>query len=66
MSRDPQPDLVGYPETKAQFEAGAKFCREMAAKTLAGDTKARDPKVIAEGYILKAEEYERMARSFEG
>ena len=63
MSRDPQPDLVGYPTTKAQFEASAKFARKMAKKTLDGQTKVRDPKVVAEIYLAKAEEYERTART---
>ena len=63
MSAEPNPNLVGYPKTKAQFEATAKFAREMAAKTLDGNTKVRDPKVVAEIYLAKAEEYERTART---
>ena len=56
------PNLVGYPKTKAEFEASAKFSREMAKKVLDGTSKARDPQVIAEIYLAKAEEYERTAR----
>jgi len=58
----PKPNLVGYPVTKAQFEASAKFARVMAKKVLDGTSKARDPLVISEIYTAKAEEYERTAR----
>lgn len=63
MSREPQPNLVGYPKTREQFEVSAKFARYMAAKSHAGKFKSqRDPKLSAEIYLKKAEEYERIAR----
>ena len=57
----PNPDLVGNPETREQFLAGAVFCRRMAQKTLDGETKARNVDEVAQAYINKAKSYERKA-----
>ena len=43
----PNPDLVGKPETREQFLAGAVFCRRMAQKTLDGKTNVRNPDEVA-------------------
>ena len=57
----PNPDLVGKPETREQFLAGAVFCRRMAQKTLDGKTNVRNPDEVAQAYINKAKSYERRA-----
>ena len=57
----PSPDLVGNPQTREQFLAGAVFCRRMAQKTLDGKTNVRNVDEVAQAYINKAKLYERKA-----